>query len=300
MKNKQRESKKLIVSILFFAIVAFVSSCSKTSDPIAGEDTQTASNESAQESTTDELDDMANSALSSNVAAGGRAEVITDDRLSCDGIKIDTANVAKDKSKGTLTITFPAAGCTDKRGNVRKGVITIKWAGGKWYTANSYHTIRLSNYSVNGVMVSATRTVTTKSFTPNTLPNFTLVSSITATDSITWPDKTMATRTVDKTRTWVHTSTEDTITEDADGAFPAAMGTNRHGKAYSMTITKPLKYLGSCIKSNKVFLPISGTKIITDLAKVKTLTIDYGTDTCDNTFTLTVDGHVKTITGGLE
>lgn len=296
MENKQRNTKKFMVSIMFFAIVAFaVSSCNKSDDPISSQNSQTASNESSQESATDELDDMANVALNSNTAAGGRAETITDDRLNCDGTTIAFSGTG---DAGTATITFGANGCTDKKGNVRKGKIMISWTGGKWYAVGSSHTITLDGYSINGIAITGTRTVTTTAFSI-TNTNFTLTSTVAANHTITWPDATFATRVVAKTRTWAHTATEDTITEsNGPGSEIAASGTNRHLKAYKTTITSPLTYLGSCVKSNKIFIPVSGTKVITDITLPDhpvSLTVDFGTGACDNSFTLTVDGHSKTI-----
>src|SRR5688572_15844486 len=120
MENKQRNTKKFIVSIMFFAIAAFVvSSCTKDKDTFSSENSQTASDESSQESTTDETDDLATSALNSNPDyAAGRSETFSDHRF-CEGTTIVFSGVNAEKTAGTVTITFGAAGCTDNKGNVR-------------------------------------------------------------------------------------------------------------------------------------------------------------------------------------
>ncbi len=167
MENKQRKSRKVMVSIMLFAMAAFaVSSCSKNSDTFSSQNSQTASNESAQESTTDETDDLATSAMNSDPsnAAGGRSETISDDRLACDGTTVVFSNVSVDKTSGTVTITFGPNGCTDKKGNVRKGQIIVMWSGGKWFHVGSSHTIAFTNYTVNGVAITGTRTVTCTAF----------------------------------------------------------------------------------------------------------------------------------------
>jgi len=300
MENKQRKSLGLKLSILCFAAFAFIiSSCSKSSDNFSAENSQLASNESDQESTTDETDDLAISALNSNAtyAAGGRSETISDDRLSCSGTTIVFSNVNVEKTSGTVTITFGPDGCTDKKGNVRKGQIVITWSGGWWFHQGASHTITLNNYSINGVAIEGTRTVTCTAFTAPSATIYSITWDVVASHTLTWPDNTTATRVVSKTRKWDHTPNGDTFTvTNGVGADVAASGTNRHGKAYTVNITSPLIYLGSCVLSNKVFIPVSGVKIITDVTRNKSLTIDFGAGTCDNSFTVTVDGASRTLT----
>jgi hypothetical protein len=299
MEHKQRKSMRMMLSFVFFAMAAFIiSSCNKNADAtFSAENTQTSNNESSQESNSDELDDLAEVALNSQVAAsGGRTSSVTDDRLICDGTTIVATNVSTDKSSGTVTITFGPNGCLDKKGNTRKGSIVISWSGGKWYRPGATHTITLNGYSINGLGISGTRTLTTASVT-GTLTDFSITWNITANHTFTWTDGT-ATRTVNKSKTWAHSAAEDTFTitnGPSSAGANAAAGTNRHGKEYTMNITAPLVYIASCIKTNKVFLPVSGIKVLIDVAKAKTLTIDFGTTTCDNTFTVTVDGVTKTL-----
>jgi hypothetical protein len=292
MENKNRKSMKLIFSALLFACTAFiVSSCSK-SDEFSGENLQTSSNESAQESTSDELDDMATSALNSNSSATGRAETFSDDRFICDGTTVEFSDVADDKSSGTATITFGPNGCTDKRGNVRKGQIIVHWSGGLWFHEGSVITITLNNYTINNLAIAGTRTITCTAFT---LDPFSVTWNVAASHTFTWPDATTAIRVVNKTKKWDHTASEDTytVTNGPGVVANAASGTNRHGSEYTVSITTPLVYLGSCIKANKVFMPVSGVKVVTNITKSKTVTIDFGDGDCDNTFTVTVDGKTK-------
>ncbi|HEY8934294.1 MAG TPA: hypothetical protein VIM65_03705 [Cyclobacteriaceae bacterium] len=293
MENKNRKSAKLIFSALLFACAAFiVSSCSKNDDEFSSENLQTSSNESAQESSSDEIDDMATVALNSSVSITGRVEIISDDRFICDGTTVVFSDVSDDKSSGTVTITFGPNGCTDKKGNVRKGQIIIHWTGGLWFHEGSVITITLNNYSINDLAIAGTRTISCTAFT---LDPFSVTWNVEASHTFTWPDATTATRAVNKTKKWEHTLTEDTytVTNGPGVVANAASGTNRHGNEYTVSITTPLVYLGSCIKANKVFMPVSGVKVITNITKSKTITIDYGNGDCDNTFTVSVDGKTK-------
>ena len=302
-----KTSQQSLLWILFFAFSAFLlSSCNKNAESFSTEDTETSNNESTQETTTSELDDMTTSLLESSPDAGtfpgGRTQ-LADDRISCDGTTITFSNVNIEKTEGKVTIVFGPDGCTDKKGNTRKGTIIIRWTGGKWYNVGSYVTVTLENYSINGVQISGTRTTSCKAFTASTATNaasVTITWTLTGSHTATWPDGTTATRKINKTRKWEHSATEDKfIITNGPSAVNAAEGTNRRGKEYKVYITSPLVYLGSCAKTSKVFIPVKGEKVITSISsagKAKSLTVNYGNGACDNTYTVTSGTMVKTLT----
>ena len=291
MKNKQR-SLRLVATAILFALAAFVTSCKKDADPISGEVSQTASGEATQDSQSDEMDDMATNQLNKTDAA---ARVATDDdgRVLCALITRDTTN---DKTHGTVIIDFDHKangdpnpdGCTDSRGNVRKGMITIHWEGGRWFHIGSVITITLTNYSINGVVFNGTRTLT--NITDNVLkPTWTIVADMT----ITWPDSKTATRQVHKTRQWDIVGGTLTVTQTAGADF-AVSGKTRRGVEYTVAITEGLVFKLSCIATSKIYLPVSGVKVITFKSKV--VTIDYGSGECDNSFTVTFSGRTDSVT----
>ncbi len=283
--------------LLIFILLA---GCNKVGDLFSTEDKQISENESAQESTMNELDDMATSILDSHAdsgPAGGRTVGAADDRFACAGVSVQFTDVGTDKTWGTVTVTFPADGCTDKKGNIRKGIIRIKWSGGRWYKPGSTYTISLDGYSINDINIVGSQTVTCTSYQASPL---TVTWSVSAKHTATWPDGTTASRNVKKTRKWEHTATDDifTITNGVSG-MNCAEGTNRHGNTFKVFITTPLVYLGSCARASKVFIPISGEKVITHSSsngKTKSLTIGYGDGTCDNTFVATSGAVTKTLT----
>ncbi len=293
MKNKQTFLRLVAVAFLF-AAGAFVSSCTKSADPISGEVAQTASNESATASQTSETDDMATSALAKVDAPTGRigATLLDDDRFKCATITPDTASF-KTKGSGKVTIDF-GTGCKDSKGNTRVGKIIVTWSGGRWFKEGAVHTITFSGYSINGVKFSDSDHRTVTNISTLSAP---LTWTVDASHNLTWPDATTASRTVNETRQWVRSQTiegDKFIVSQTNGAANAASGTNRHGKSYTMQITTPLEYDRSCAISNKVFLPVIGVKVIT-FDSNKVVTIDFGSGTCDNTFTITVNGHSKSI-----
>lgn len=285
--------------LLLAAASLFLSQCNKSTDPFSIEDKQTSNNESTQESTTNELDDIGTSILNSSPISGspGRVTGTLDDRFSCDGTTIVFSNVSADNSSGTVTLTFPPDGCTDKKGNVRKGSIVINWSGGRWYKVGSVHSVTLSDYSINAVAISGSQTEKCTVF--KELP-LCVTWTIKSSHKATWPDGSSATRKVNKTRKWEHSASEDTytVTNGASSNY-SAEGTNRHGRTFKVYITSPLFYLGSCAKANKIFIPVKGEKVITVIGSTgttKSLTIDFGNGICDNMYTVTSGTRVRTLT----
>ncbi len=293
MKNKKVNSLKLAVSVLMFAVVAIVvSSCKSNEDTFSAEDVATSSNESTSESQTSETDDMVSGVLNSNDAASGRVEAGADDiRLAC---AIITKAENNTKEAGSITIDFGTTGCTDAAKNTRKGKIIVTWKDGRWFVAGSSHKITFSGYSINDVKFSDSDSRTVTNVSTASSP---LTWTVTSNHNLTYPDGTTTSRAVNLTKKWNRTATitADTWTfSQTAGATFAAQGTNKKGKNYTTTISIPLVYSRSCALTNKVFLPISGSKTI----KVdnKEIVFDYGTGTCDNTFTVTVNGKTKEIT----
>jgi hypothetical protein len=285
-------------SLAAFIIATFlVSSCDDAEENLSTENTQNSNNESTLESTSDELDDLATIALNSqDAASGGRIRAFNDHRLACEGTTVVPSNVSGDKTSGTVTITFPASGCEDNHGNVRKGTVVVQWSGGKWFNEGSTQTITLQNYSVNDVGITGTRTLSVTDVS-GTLSDFTITWDVTAQHSFSFTDQTSATRSVSKTKAWHHSASADTFTiSNGTGAGNAAAGTNRHGRSYTVNITTPLVFTASCARMNQVFLPESGVKVITNVETEKTITIDFGDGTCDNKFTVTAEGVTQTVT----
>ncbi len=291
MKTMKNVFGLKVITSLMIAFVMILASCSKTDETtFTTQDVQNVSTEGALDAQQEETGDLAISALNTEDPSG---RVEEDVRLSC---ATRTKEISQDKSTGMITIDFSGtspAGCTDPKGNVRKGKIVISWSGGRWFLAGSAHSITFDGYSINGVAITGTRTVTNISTQDSPL-TWTIVASHTS----TWPDATTATRTVNRTRKWARSINilDDKVTiSQTAGALSAAAGKNRYGKNYSVQITTPLEFKASCLLTSKVYLPVKGVLVITVEAKV--YTIDYGTGACDNTFTVTFNGKTREFTG---
>ena len=206
--------------------------------------------------------------------------------MDCAVITIEK-DITSDVPKGTITIDF-GVGCTDARGNVRKGIIRVMYNGRRFIANSTVETI-FDNYSINDVKIEGTRTVINITGSSEETPKFTIVLTGGKT---TWPDGTFATRSVNRIREWIRTANP---LSDLWIITGTASGTNRKGENYSMEITKPLVFKRECSSNNKrkEFIAVEGTKQLT--VGDKLIIIDYGDGTCDNKVTITINGTSKEV-----
>lgn len=300
MIKTPRLKRGLYMTFLTFLLAGLMSACNKSSDPINGDDSASVSAESSEDSYHNDADDLANSAAAqSDVTLSGRTEKWGDNRL-CTDTKITVQKLVNTDSD-TLTIDFGTAGCTDAKGNVRKGKIVVIYSVGKRFALQSTHTITFVDFFVNGVKVEGARTV--KNVSPNLDGDITFDITL-AGGKLTFPDGTTATRETHHFRQWSRNGTPLDLSDDSqkilatyNGVNSTAGGTNRKGSSYSMQVTKDIVYKATCL-SEKVFIPVSGTKVLTVTKNSNTvqITIDYGDGTCDKTVTITVNGKTATET----
>lgn len=257
---------------------------------VEGETTSDSFSSDAQETATDAVSGISDTQLGGR--ADGSAELVTtlgdNDRLKCATVTI-TRTGTKDAPAGVITITFPADGtCKDGRGNVRRGTITITYTGRKFIPGSKIITT-FTDYSINGIKIEGTHTLTNVTPTTEGFPRFniTIVGG-----KVTFLSGKTVTREQNFTREWQRAATpaQDKWVLLAGGT---ASGSNREGKVYSMQITKDLVYSRACQISNKVFIAVSGSKEFT--SGDKKVTIDFGDGTCDNMVTITIGGQTKTV-----
>lgn len=241
----------------------------------------------------EEVDDMAAVAVSSDAATiSGREEVvISDDRFTCATVTLDRATSANPpvntilNPHGFITIDF-GSGCSGPGGRRRTGKIIFEYIGRR-FLPNSKIITTFQNFYVNGIKIEGTRTLSNTSVNETSAVSFSILEEGM---KVTYPDGTFATRTSSRIRTWNRTTSP---TGDVWTVKGSAVGTNRKGKDYVMTITKELLYKRSCAISNKVFMPVSGIK---DL-KVgsKEVTVDYGEGGCNTKVKITILGKSKEV-----
>ena len=292
----------MLKSLSYFTFMAllFLASCQDDKIDFSANDSQNVENEAVSDAYYEDADDMSSIAVSSDAttltggreSAGGRKFTVSISdlakRFDCAVVTFETAVESSfETPKGTITIDF-GTGCTDAKGNVRKGKIIINYSG-KRFLAGSSVVTTFADYFINGVKIEGTRTVTNTSASLESNPVFNIVVSG---GKAIWPDATFATREVNRTREWNRGDILD-VADDQWIVSGTASGTNRNGRSYQMEITKPLVYKRECAISDKVFIAVEGTKVLT--VESKQITIDYGDGACDKLVTITVNGKSREV-----
>lgn len=287
------------LSYLTVAFIMFLASCSDSNKiDFTASDASNVEGESTADSYSTDASDVSTDVVGglSDTQLGGReSEEIKDgfgdnDRLKCAKITITRTGTNKDNPAGMITIVYPADGsCKDARGNVRKGTITVTYTGRK-FQVNSKIVTTFTDYSVAGVKIEGTHTLSNVTPVGNTAyPRF---NAVIAGGKVTFLNGKTVTREQNFTREWQRatTPTADKWVLLSGGT---ASGSNRDGKTYVMTVTKDLVYSRACQISNKVFIAVSGEKTFTSDSKV--VTINFGDGACDNMVTITINGKSKEV-----
>ncbi|MDP1622287.1 MAG: hypothetical protein Q8M08_08100 [Bacteroidales bacterium] len=184
-----------------------------------------------------------------------------------------------------LIIDFGQTNCKCDDDQYRRGKIIVHFNGSYW-VAGTVITYNFENYFINDNQITGTRTVTNKGRNAdNHLWWETVVSGsvIKANNggAFTW----------NSTRQHEWTEGEATLFQWWDDVYlitGSASGTGTNGKAYSITITNPLKKKLNCkwLQSGTMDILVQDQPLIT---------LDYGNGTCDNIATVTVGGQSFTI-----
>ncbi len=263
-------TEKLSILCLSLALTLLVSCNSDEAAPdFSAEDTESASSDAVEDSYFEDADDLMTGALAAeDVESGGR--VSTDERLTC-----ATRERLGTKESGRLRVDF-GAGCTDQRGNVRRGAIVVEHTG-RWNVPGSILNISYENYSINDISMEGNRKVTVVSVVDST----TTYDIVLTGGRITWEDGRVATREVNRRR--IHERHSNQLLNRLI-IYGIAQGTFRNGRGYSIEILERLIYTHACLAEG-VIIPVSGVKLIKHVGRE--LTVDYGDGTCDNIVTLT-------------
>jgi hypothetical protein len=286
-------------SLLGFALISltFLSSCLNDRFDLSDQDSQNIENEAVTDGYFEDAEDMAALVVAAEgETAGGRQAEFgkvngtkpSDLRFTGTCVTV-TLEMAGDTQPGNphgyITINF-GEGCTDSKGNTRKGIIVVEFKGKRFFPGSKIITT-FDGYHINGVRIEGTRTVTNVTGSTNNAPKFEIVLED---GRATWPDETFATREGSHTREWVRAATP---LEDEWIVEGSATGSNRNGTLYQVEITKPLVYKRECAISNRVFMAVEGTKVLT--VNSNTITIDYGTGECDRIVTITINGQSRSV-----
>ena len=186
-----------------------------------------------------------------------------------------------DFSTKTLTLDFGPTNCLCADGRYRRGKILVRFTTDvNRRTAGAV--VTREGYFVNDNQHTATRTFTDiggGSFTVDVTNASIIRANHGGTHS--W------------TANWTFTRTAGfgtpQVSDDVYRVTGSATGTNRNQVGYTATIQNPLIKRADC---PKYF--VQGTIGITNTNN-RTMTLDYGSGTCDNIATVTVNGRTRTI-----
>jgi hypothetical protein len=220
----------------------------------------------------EDSNDFASSVLETETASsGGKIAEETDSRLAC----AEITRTGTEES-GTIVIDF-GEGCTDPRGNVRKGKIVIEFSGRR-INPGSFWSMEYVGYSINEISIEGLRKVNNIS-EPGT---GVLVFKVDMENGvITWPNGSQARRRVHHIR---EHHRNDSNLLDRLIVYGTAEGNHRNGRGFFIEILEPLVYTREC-REQGIFIPVAGVKLIKH--GDRQITVDYGDGECDNIVVIT-------------
>ena len=279
------KTKKFILKGMLVAAITglMVTGCKKETED---QDTTAASDDAAAEQTYNDVSNIADQAYkgSVNYKQAQEGSMLS----TCAQVKLDTASGS---NPDTITVTFGTgtyptlSNCLCSDGRYRRGRIIVTFSG-KYRDSASVHTITFDNYYVNDNQITGTKTVKNNGHNSSGNLNWTVTvngSIILASGggTITWNST--------RTREWLSgANTPFNWLDDVYGIAGSQTGINAKGVSYSAVITKQLKVALNCHWITE------GTLELTPAGKAKR-TIDYGSGTCDNKATVTINNNTYTV-----
>jgi hypothetical protein len=189
-----------------------------------------------------------------------------------------------------LTIDFGPTDCTCLDLKRRRGKIIVTYAG-HYKDSGSKHTITLSNYFVNDIQITGSKTVTNMG--ANGLGQ--VWYNVTVSDSIILGTDSIISWTGNRTRTWLAGYSTADRSDDvyAIGGTTVLTRANGHVFTHAISSTDPLKIALACSWIESGTVTISSTSFV---GGDRVLNYGYGGGGCDDLAELTIAGHTYHIT----
>lgn len=189
-------------------------------------------------------------------------------------------------SPSSVTIDYGTVNCDCNDGKQRRGKIVTTFTG-KYRDAGTVITHTPVDYYVNDNKIEGTKTVTNMGLNASSQPYF----NIDVNGSVTMSTGEVYTYSSQRVRTWTNgSSTLGNFLDDEYDITGSATASSSLGNGYTATITSPLHVKVGCAYITSGVLEFTPTD-------KPVRVIDYGNGTCDNTFTVTVNGVTYTING---
>ena len=280
MKTRQLT---LGIAIVVIAITSILSSCKKKTKEETDSDTSSATDQSLASSSVNDLTSISDEAGRSNSVSSFKTSESNAILSTCSTISFDTLAAAK-----TITVNFGSTNCLCNDGRYRRGNVIMNFTG-KYRDSLTVITITPQNYFVNDNQVTGSKTITNKGHNSahhlvyEINANISIIKAGGA-GTISW--------TCTRQREW--TAGESTLSwsDDAYSITGNASGTTANGNTFTSIITTPLirNMAAGCRRHFT-----AGVLEHTPGGKA-TRYIDYGNGSCDDQATVTINGHVYTIT----
>lgn len=203
-------------------------------------------------------------------------DTLTGDTTNVNGVFTDSTNLP------TLTLDW-GTGCTDVDHVFRSGKLTTTFTK-KHSLIGSVITVTPQNYTVGGISYSGTIRLTRLDTGDHSAFHIEVINGKCSSSSWSIDFAT------DKTITYIQGySTLSDPTDDIVSITGSSSGKNREGRTFTVNVTSPLIKKADCKWIQQGTLEITPDGL-------KTRTVDFGSGTCDNTGTFTVNGNTFTFT----
>jgi hypothetical protein len=265
-----------MLALIMVAAISF-SSCKKDKN-IKDTDADYGGEQARLEQTFDESQDIADEGATTGSLSNFRV---------APGILSGCATVTRDTTAmpHVVTIDFGPVNCMCNDGRNRRGQIIVTYSG-HYRDSGSAHTISFSNYFVNDNGVTGTRTVTNMGRNANG----DLYYEISVNGAITLANGNgTLSWTGNRTRTWIAGESTGPRFDDVYEITGSGNVTRPNGASFSMSILSPLVKALDCnwIKQGTVQITPSNHPV---------RTLDFGSGSCDDQATVTVNGNMHNIT----
>lgn len=251
-------------------------------------DVTTAKDQSLAEGLFNEANDVVDQASESNTivflsASSGDSKSSSLDQLaksSCATITKDTVSIPH-----LITIDFGTTNCQCNDGKYRRGKILVSYMGHHRDSAST-RTITFDNYFVNDNQVLGSRTVVNNGHNANGNLTFTItvdgqIIKANNEGTVTWQSN--------RTREWIEGESTQERNDDVFLITGTSSGTKANGVSFTANITTPLRKAVACHWFDSGVVEVSPQGRPTRI-------INYGSGTCDDQATVTINGNVHDIT----
>ena len=281
--------KKFLLISFAFGGVLYLNSCKKTTKYDNSKAPQT---NAIVENAFDEMTNMSDQAITGNLIFYKNEHVIVNyvndentgfiPKADCNVIvTLDTVSSPK-----SITIDWGTSNCSCNDGKQRRGKIITTFTG-SYYAQGTVITHTPVDYYVNNHKIEGTKTITNMGLNASNQPYY----NISINGVVTLSTGEVVNYTSNRVRTFTEGfTTHLNFWDDKYEITGTANASVVNGDSYEAHTTAPLHIQVGCGYITQ------GTLEVTPTGKPVRV-IDYGSGTCDGTFTITINGNTYTING---